>query len=235
MIEREPSDLIAVNEFGFYVVPNAFKTREVPKLLLAGEVYEPNTIRLIQRLANKGDVVSGGAFIGDFLPAISQALANGRILHTFEPAPLSLRACRANIELNNLTNVSLHPVAVGSVQGELPLQISKASGASMGARAKIAASHAQGETIMVAVKPIDDLVGANRKVSVLHLDIEGHEYEAIKGAQKTIEKSAPVIILEADKPWMQRDYEEKLNNLFPDLEYRFSGTMEGNAFYLPSV
>lgn len=223
----------AVNEYGFYFVPQDYLGREVPDALLAGEVYEPKTIRLIQRLAGHGDVVTGGAFVGDFLPALSGALAGGALLHSFEPNPLSLLACRKTIAANRLHNVRLHPVAVGEAAGHLPLQLSSSAGTPMAARAKIATTAVKGETVDVPVARLDDLIGADRRVSVLHLDIEGHEWPALLGARRIIEADSPVIILEAAKRWVRRDYETRLRDSFPACRYLCAGVMERNAFFLP--
>ncbi|MFW2587793.1 hypothetical protein [Sagittula sp. SSi028] len=54
----------------------------------------------------------------------------------------------------------------------MPLQIAKSSGSAMGARAKIAKAHIEGETIEVSVKTLDDLIDADRPISLLQLDIK---------------------------------------------------------------
>jgi hypothetical protein len=43
---------------------------------------------------------------------------------------------------------------------------------------------------------IDDVVPADRYVSMIKIDVEGHEYRAIIGARRTIETSQPAIISE---------------------------------------
>lgn len=222
---------IAVNEYGFYCVPDEYRAREVPKLLALGEVYEPATIKLMRRLCGTGDVVAGGAFIGDFLPALEEGLSAKGKLHSFEPNPLSRTACQVTIALNGLKKVVLHPCAVGAQEAVLPLQVSKGQGEAMGARAKIAESAVDGETIDVPVRKLDDLLDLRRRVSVLQLDIEGHEGPALEGAAQTVEKWNPVIILEAPKAWQQRDYESRLAELFPALGYRICGTLERNAVF----
>lgn len=230
-VEPDFAYFIAVNEYGFYCVPELYKAREVPKLLAQGEVYEPATIKLIRRLCGAGDVVAGGAFIGDFLPALEAGLSDKGRVHTFEPNPVSREACQATMALNGLRKVVLHPCAVGAEPATLPLQVSKGQGEAMGARAKIAGSHVDGETIEVPVETLDRLLDLRRRVTVLQLDIEGHEGPALEGAAKTVEKWRPVIILEAPKAWQQRDYETRLATLFPGAGYRLCGTLERNAVF----
>ncbi|WP_417526049.1 FkbM family methyltransferase [Marinovum sp.] len=223
----------AVNEYGFYCVPDAYARREVPRVLLSGGVYEPDTLRLMRRWVRDGDIITGGTFVGDFLPALSQVMASGATVHSFEPAPLSHAAAQITITLNRLDNVALHPVAVGAEPGTLHLQTVSDSGRPMAARARVVDSAIEGQTESVPVVPIDDLVDASRRVSILHLDLEGHEWPGILGAQRVIETRRPLIVLEADKPWAQRAYEAQLSEHFPGLGYRLVGLMERNAFYLP--
>ena len=52
---------LACNAYGFYCVPDAYRNREVPMILARGGIYEPDTLRLIRRMAKGGDVVAGGA------------------------------------------------------------------------------------------------------------------------------------------------------------------------------
>lgn len=223
----------AVNEYGFYCVPDAYSRREVPRVLLSGGVYEPDTLRLMRRWVRDGDIISGGTFVGDFLPALSQVMAPGATVHSFEPAPLSHAAAQITLKLNRIENVALHPVAVGEAPGTLHLMTVSDSGQPMAARARVVETAIEGQTESVPVVPIDDLVDASRRVSILHLDLEGHEWPAILGARRVIETRRPLIVLEAEKAWAQRGYEAQLAEIFPGLGYRMVGQMERNAFYLP--
>ena len=87
-----------VNEYGFYCVPDEYAKREIPTILAKGKVYEPNTLKLMRRHIGDGDIVTGGAFIGDFFPALSSALRPGARLISFEPNPLSFAAAQATIK-----------------------------------------------------------------------------------------------------------------------------------------
>ncbi len=219
------------NEYGFYCVPLEFTGREVPELLRRGEVYEPKTLALMRRIAGDGDIVSGGGFIGDFFPALSEALAPGAILHSFEPNPISHSAALQTIAMNGLQNVSMGNVAVGAEHAVLPLRVSRGKDEAMAARAKIVEGVSDSGTIDVEVTTLDDLIDPSRNVSVLHLDIEGHELPALKGAQALIQRCKPIIILEAAKPRMRRMYATALRQMFPGLNYEMSGRIERNCVY----
>ncbi|MGP6088617.1 FkbM family methyltransferase [Antarctobacter jejuensis] len=223
---------ICVNEHGFYCVPDAYAKREIPKILARGEVYEPNTLSLLARRAFGGDIVTGGAFIGDFFPALSRAVAPGSRVVSFEPNPLSFAAAQRTIALNGLSNVDLAAVAVGETSGTLHLQLAREGGSATAARAKIVETAKDGDTVPVEVSTLDDLCPADRIVSILHLDVEGHEKPALLGARRIIEQNAPMIVLEADRPWQRGMYADFLIEHFPDQRYLMCGGMERNVFFI---
>jgi hypothetical protein len=76
---------IAYNKFGGYCVPLSSCYRPAAQRILSGKVYEPETIAFLTSHCGKGDVIHGGTFFGDFIPALSRALAPGYKLWAFEP------------------------------------------------------------------------------------------------------------------------------------------------------
>lgn len=225
---------IAENDYGRYCVPQAYADREVPQLLADGKIYEPETLKLLRGMVGDGDIISGGAFIGDFFPALSGALAPGALYHTFEPSPVTHAAARHTITLNGLDNVVLHQVAVSNEPGTLPLLTARREGGpELAAAAKIVPGETGNHVVNVEVTTLDDLIPANRKISVLHLDIEGYELQALMGAKRIIAEHKPIIVLEAAKRSMQRVYKRALRNHFPDLRYHITDVIERNAIYVP--
>jgi FkbM family methyltransferase len=222
---------VAVNAFGFYCVPEIYKTREVCRILTAGDANEPRTVSIIRRFCGTGDVVSGGAFVGDLLPAIADGLADGARLHSFEPNPVSFAAARYTLALNALQNVALHNVAVGKESAVFPLQINHSNGSALGGMSKIVPTRLKGRTTDVPVMPLDDLVDPSRMVSVLQLDVEGFEWPALLGARRIIEQNRPTIIVEALDETPNAVTEAVLSQAFPDLGYRCVGQMERNRFF----
>lgn len=223
----------AVNIYGFYCIPDAFRKREVSQLLLKGKVNEPRTLSLMQQFVGNGDMISGGAFVGDFLPVMSRSLKRGAHLHSFEPNPIGFAATSMTVALNDLKNVKLSPVAVGNETGVLPLLVADAAGNQMGGTSKIVAQAQEGLTVDVDIVRLDDLVPDSRKVSVLQLDIEGYEWPALEGAAQTIANGHPLIVLETLAAQDPHEMEASLRALCPAADYRLMGMMERNAFYKP--
>ncbi len=225
--------VISANEHGFYCVPAEFAGRELPTVLARGEVYEPATLNFLCRHVGKGDIVTGGAFVGDFFPALRRAMAASARIHSFEPTPISHAAALETIRLNGLKNIALAPVAVGDKPGTLPLQVARKSGAHVAAGVAINPdlSLDDDRVIPVEVATLDSLVAKTRKVTVLHLDVEGFEEPALRGAARILTDNAPLVVLEAGKPWKQRLFQAALQEIAPDAGYRFCGEIERNAIY----
>ncbi len=227
---------VSANEYGFYCVPRAYRGRGIPTLLANGAVYEPKTLRFLRRQLGSGDIVTGGAFVGDFFPALCECLAPKAHLHSFEPVDLSYRACLETIRLNGLANVRLHNVAVGDCDDVVTMQVARPGGKKIAAGEKIVANRAADDARFVSVPlvTIDSLVPKSRKVSVLHLDVEGFERKALRGATRILNDHAPLVVLESGKAWLSRTYLADLAALAPKAGYRFAGQIEKNAIFIPA-
>jgi FkbM family methyltransferase len=94
------------------------------------------------------------------------------------------------IRLNNLTNVSLYSQSIGESNGSSTLKVTDESGLEMGPRSEI------GNGIVVKMVKLDTFI--TEKIDLIHLDLEGYEFEALKGAKELIERDKPIIVLEID-------------------------------------
>lgn len=224
---------ILANEYGFYCVPNEYKHRNIVQLIKSGEVYEPATLNFMRRHIGDGDIITGGAFIGDFFPALHEAMAPDALMHSFEPNPMSFEAAQETIRLNHLEQIQFQPVAVGEKADKLVLQIARASGKKIAAGERIVANMSLDDErgIEVDVVTLDSIVPEGRPVSILHLDVEGFEMPALRGATRILTESAPLVILEVGKPWKLKACLKLLDDLAPDAAYQHMGTIENNAIF----
>jgi FkbM family methyltransferase len=186
--------LIGRNEFGVYCVPKAAAHRPASRAVLAGKVYEPDTIAFLRGNAAGGDIIHAGTFFGDFLPALA-SVANH--VWAFEPNPANHECALETINRNNLENVSLVHAAVSDEGGEVRLKVKGSFGRDLGGASHLVASSDTRATAVPAVR-IDDTVPDSARVTVLHFDVEGHETPALTGAMETIRRCRPIIVLETD-------------------------------------
>lgn len=172
------------NKYGVYAVPEEIEYTYTAQTILEGGVHEETTIEYIKSIG--GNVIHAGAGFGDFLPALKDC---NRVF-VFEPNPLMYQCSLETIRLNNLMNVSLYTHALGEYDTKSELKITDKSGLEMGPRSEI------GDGIGVKMIKLDTFIV--EKIDLIHLDIEGYEFEALKGAKELIERDKPIIILEID-------------------------------------
>jgi FkbM family methyltransferase len=220
----DAAEKVAENQYGRYHVPEGLEGRPASKAVLSGNVYEPETIAFMRAQAGDGDIIHAGAFFGDFIPALSGALAPDRRLWAFEPNPGNFEAAQKTVALNGLTNVTLTHAALSNRDEEIHFLTHDEKGNSLGGVSKFVEEDGPGVTRVKAVM-LDYIVPLDRKVSILQLDVEGHEKQALKGAWHIIHKWEPILILEyfGQEQWITRT--------FRGIEYRKIGKLHGNFVY----
>ncbi|WP_259086420.1 FkbM family methyltransferase [Salinibacter ruber] len=171
-------------------------------------------------------MVHAGAFFGSFLPALSDICATDSKVKAYEPNPESFRCAQITSAINDLTDTDLTKAALGSAEQQLPFAIEDKQGKSLAGRSQFAASGTdKGTEIEVQVIRLDDHLDRNRPVSILHLDLEGHEQEALEGALDTLEQHRPLLVIETVPPDQFME-----SNIFP-LGYQAFKSINGNTFY----
>jgi FkbM family methyltransferase len=136
-----------------------------------------------------------GANIG--LTSIFMAiLAPDGQVHAFEPDSTSYEFLATNT--SSFDNVITQRSAIGSVEGELPMV--KVSGFSAGNFLVRAAGDLkpEQEAEIVPLRRLDRYIEEGRldRVDIVKIDVEGFEVDVIEGAQDTLRRYNPVVILE---------------------------------------
>ena len=191
--------LISYNRYGGYCVPESSQHRPAAHKILLNEVYEAQTIQFMREHCGDGDIIHAGAYFGDFFPALSQACAPGAKIWTFEPNAENYRCAQITILINNIANIELANAGLGERCERLFIKTRDENGQALGGASQITAEgtgDALAEVEAVQIVTIDEVVPEDRKVSILQLDVEGHEQAALAGALQTIRRCRPILILE---------------------------------------
>lgn len=214
------------NEYGRYSVPDGLDARPAVRLVKSGEVYEPQTIAFMRDQVGQGDIIHAGTFFGDFLPGLASAMAPDARIWAFEPNPVSHAHATETITLNDLSNVTLTNAALSDRNGSIHFRTHKEDGEALGGHSHFVEGSGPGVEEVRALM-LDYVVPLDRPVSILQLDVEGHEGEALLGAYHIINRWKPIIILEEfDRPrWLKRN--------FPRVNYDRVSRVHGNLVYLP--
>lgn len=222
---------IAYNKHGGFCVPLSSCHRPAAQKILSGDIHEPSTIEFLTSNSNGGDIVHAGTYFGDFLPALSRSLAPDAKVWAFEPNPENYRCALITTCINELQNVELTNAGLGERQDSLSMVTSDIRGRSLGGGSWILK---KGNEIsserkeMVQIVTVDEMIPLDRKVSIIHLDVEGHEKQALIGALKTIQRCLPIILLETlpEQDWLTQ------NILY--LGYKISGMVHDNTILIAS-
>jgi FkbM family methyltransferase len=144
-----------------------------------------------------------GAFEGVLtLFFAKQVGRRGRVI-AFEPHPLNYGRVVENVGLNNLGNVTVKNVGVGSASGELDL-IAPAGGlagrasASGGAQDELESMGFETETFRVPTVAVDEEIESSSLPvpDLVKIDVEGLEYEVLLGMSSTLEARKPKLYVE---------------------------------------
>jgi len=190
--------IVSYNRYGGYCVPNSSKHRFAARKILANDVYEPKTIELIRSNCGDGDIIHAGTYFGDFLPALAGGVSPDAKVWAFEPNLENYRCARITLEINGIENVILANAGLGSKPENLLVKTSDENGRSLGGSSRIIkkGSKEVPGTETVQIVTIDNAVPSDRNVSLIQLDVEGYEKEALIGGLDTIRRCLPIIILE---------------------------------------
>lgn len=219
---------LARNMFGIYCIPIVFNNRAEAQKVMQGEVWEQETLEFLREQAGDGDVVHAGTFFGDMLPGLSSACGIKGVVWAFEPNEISYKAAKMTAKINQASNIILTHAALGECEGMTDMLVRNAGGHNLGGICRIEPEkkHPPALTDRVRVVSLDQIIPQHRRVSVIHLDVEGYEHQVLKGALSLIRKDRPVIVLETvpPQPWFGQAS-------IQDLGYQRLKNLGGNAVF----
>lgn len=158
------------------------------------EWYKDLLVRFAPYIKPGAVVVDVGANLGFTTLVFSRLAGPEGVVHSFEPGTQMKRKFEAMVKLNELHNVTLHPIGLGTEKKELLLHIPQSSGnASLTDRVQARAL----ESERVVIEPFDRYLGDSlSRLDFLKIDTEGFESEVLRGAEKTICRLKPAIFIE---------------------------------------
>lgn len=194
--------VVAYNALGGYFVPRRTLHDNPAQTVLRGEVYEPDTIAFIVANARGGDIVHAGAYFGDFLPGIAPGCGSNGKIWAFEPQDDIFRCAQITVHLNRIACVELHHCGLGNESGRKLMRRALVDGEDLGGESYIVIGEPDkldgSQLEEVVTVRLDDVIPPERHVSVIHLDVEGYEQQALAGGMDLIRRCRPIIILETD-------------------------------------
>ena len=191
--------------------------------------YEWETIKIIDRFVHAGDVCFDvGANVGPLSFALAKRVVPDGRVYACEPGNFLFRRLVNNVRLNPAYEKVILPCAVG-FSDKKEIRYWNEDKKNRGNAGFLFQQPNQQQRIELTT--LDDFVGEQsiRHLNFIKIDVEGMEYEVIKGGIGTIEKHKPVLYYETglyeNKFWAESLRGEKvvlaIERLLEDLGYRF--------------
>jgi FkbM family methyltransferase len=168
----------------------------------SGSFYEVNMLEAISANFPQNTVLDVGANIGNHSLYLAK-FTSATTIHAFEPMPRSFEHLSSNMKRNGCENVILHNVALSDSSGLAKMDFPDPTNQGM---AKISE-----EGIEVQVIKLDDL--SIEKVSLIKIDVEGHELRVLRGGSETIRKNRPHLYIEIQNEYLLGEVEDFLFEL----------------------
>ncbi len=160
----------------------------IKEKLKKGEAWEPHIVQALEKyIVPATTVVDIGAYIGTHTIKMSQCIGEKGSVIAFEPQKRIFSELGKNIKLNKCNNVRTFRYALGNInfkQVEMnPTNRFNAGATSIGSGGDL-----------VTMRTLDSMKLSH--VSLIKIDVEGHEYSVLKGAEETILRNQPTIVFE---------------------------------------
>ena len=163
-----------------------------------GTEYEKDSVQEMRKVIKKGEtIIDIGAQLGLMTKLFSDLVGEKGQVFSFEPTPKTFSLLQETIKINNIGNIAT-PVqkAVSDKRGTATFNISVHEASPANSLAKDANDDSI-KGIDVALISVDEFAKESKlkKVDYIKIDAEGAEFAVLKGAEKTIIKDKPNMLL----------------------------------------
>lgn len=132
-----------------------------------------------------------GANIGYFLLIEAKIIGKGGKIYGLEPDPRSFKILKENIKINRIKdNVEIYNIAAGNKEGKEKFFLSNHYNLSGFTEDK---SNSDGKWIDVKIVKLDNFL-KGKKIDFLRMDVEGYEFEVLKGMKDLLKNVQGMFI-----------------------------------------
>jgi FkbM family methyltransferase len=163
--------------------------------LLRDGIIESSTIKLYEQILRPGDTyVDVGAHVG-FHALVARSLigTTGHVI-AVDPQPYNCDRILSNAGLNGFTNISVLIAAIGPKDGLVALNNQIPRDKSKLSLSEHWPHEEMQQKFTVAMCRLDTVTERLPSIALLKVDVEGYEWEVLKGATATLAKTKNLII-----------------------------------------
>lgn len=147
---------------------------------------------------------------------------NGRVI-AFEPSPIVLPILKKELKASGCEEwITLHEVAVAAVEGRTEFKVLHGAIGMSGIKQRRLTGELQDrvkvKSIEVPVRTLDSVLPSETKVRFIKLDLEGGEFDAMRGGARLLERNKPVIMFENGRQESAEDYGYRSEDFFSFFE-----------------
>lgn len=160
--------------------------------------FEEMLRELYETLLRPGDnAVDVGAHAGDHALPLARRVAPGGSVLAFEPLDACRTGLEARIRAERLeSTVTVLPFAIGAEDAETEFVVAVDALAYSGLRERVYDVPTRLERRTVQVRTLDGFTARFPHLEYVKIDVEGGEYDVIRGARSTILRLRPVVSFE---------------------------------------
>ena len=202
---RKPMVMPWIENLQVNIEPN----NETCRSLFVTGRYEPNELCVLDRVLKAGMVfVDVGANVGLYSLFAASKMGGQGIVVAIEASSRECDRLRRNIELNGFRNVRVIQAAASDRVGETELMVAPPEHGGHNTLGAFAYGTPVESKERVKTTRIDDIVRerALTRLDVIKMDIEGAELAALRGAEETLRRFHPLLLLEVSDRSLQHQH-----------------------------
>lgn len=156
-------------------------------------LYEPESFEVWNKYTIPGTIsIDIGAYTGIYS---IKADKNGSNVFSFEPNTVVYERFLKNIKLNDCKNIEAFNIGISDKESNVFLSQKESTRLTSGATVK--REQTEENDIPIAIKPLNNFHFFFKKnVSIMKIDVEGHEGSVLLGSSEIINAHKPIIIIE---------------------------------------
>jgi FkbM family methyltransferase len=167
----------------------------ISRLLYLTGTYEPQLQRLFRSIDLRGATcLDIGANIGLHTVAMSQLVGPTGQVYAFEPEPNNARLLQHNLQVNGISNVIVKRSAIGDREGHCFLAVNTSN------HGDHRVSSNSSDDVVIREVPMATIDACMRSipagaVKLIKIDVQGYEYQVIRGMRTTLRRNPAAIVL----------------------------------------